>query len=245
MSYSQKKFVGIMQPYIFPYIGYFQLAAAVDHFVFYDDVQYIKGGWINRNRITNQGKDVLFTVPAVGRRMNAKIRDVTSGVNAKWVKKFNSSLQCEYSKAPYFADVSEMVLNVFAGDQGEPISELAIRSVEAVFQYLEMPFSGVRASESHPNTDGLRRATRVISIAQSCGATVYVNLPGGAALYQDADFTEHNMELAFILDQSRTYKQFNYEFLPKLSIIDVLMHNSPEVVREMLAEYALVKRDQL
>lgn len=245
MNTTLKTSVGVMQPYIFPYIGYFQLAAASDHFVFYDDVQYIKRGWINRNRITDKGKDALFTVPAIGGTQSALIMDVTCGADAKWVKKLGITLQHEYKKAPHYAAVNDLVLGVFDDMLGKPISELAIRSVEAVFEYLDEPFTTIRSSVTYPNETGLRRADRIIDIAKKCGGKTYINLPGGAALYADEDFAEHDMELLFILEHSRSYQQFNYDFVPKLSIIDILMHNDKDVVREMLRECSFVKRDAL
>lgn len=232
--------VAIMQPYVFPYLGYFQMIHAVDQFVVYDDVQFIKRGWINRNRISSKGKDMLFTVPVQGGSQQVRICDVTNAADDKWLRKFGVQLQHEYGKAPHFAEVRDLVLGSFEQAKGLPVSELAVISIAAAMKRLDLPFDPVRSSVAFPETVDLKRADRLIAITRGLGGTRYVNLPGGMALYGTEEFAAQGIDLRFIFEKSQTYKQFDYPYLPRLSIIDVLMHNDPASVREMLNQYELL-----
>lgn len=236
--------VAIMQPYIFPYLGYFQLIRAVDHFVAYDDVQFIKRGWINRNRISSKGKDALFTVPVQGGSQQVRICDVTNAADDKWLRKFATQLQHEYSKAPHFAETRDLVLDSFAAAKGQPVSELALISIAAVMDRLSLAFDPIRSSRDFADTVDLKRADRLIAITRKLGGTRYVNLPGGMALYGTQEFADKGVDLRFIFEQTRPYAQFDHDFLPKLSIIDVLMHNDVATVREMLEQYELLSAEE-
>ncbi|WP_425041391.1 WbqC family protein [Primorskyibacter sp. S187A] len=231
--------VAVMQPYVFPYLGYFQLIAAVDHFVAYDDVNFIKRGWINRNRISNRGQDALFTVPVQGGSQNVPIREVITALDDKWLRKFTTQLEHEYKRAPYFAPVRDLVLGIFEEAAGQPVSELAVASMAAVMGYLELPFTRLMSSERFAETASLKRADRLIAITRALDAAQYVNLPGGVALYGTQEFAAQGIDLRFICERSVPYAQFDHPFLPHLSIIDVLMHNTPAAVREMLGQYDL------
>lgn len=236
--------VAIMQPYIFPYLGYFQLVRAADHFVVYDDVQFIKRGWINRNRISSKGKDALFTVPVQGGSQHVRICDVTNAADDKWLRKFAMQLQHEYSKAPHYSEVRDLVLGSFEASKGAPVSELALHSIAAVMARLDLPFVPVRSSRDFADTVDLKRADRLIAITHGLGGKRYVNLPGGMALYGTGEFAEQGIDLRFIFEKSILYKQFDHPFIPKLSIIDVLMHNDPAAVREMLDQYELLSAEE-
>ncbi len=229
-----------MQPYVFPYIGYFQLIRAVDHFVFYDDVNFIKRGWINRNRITSRGSDMMFTLPVQGGSQNQRICDVACGADAKWTKKFLTQLQHEYRRAPMYATVAALIEGVMQGAEGRPVSEVAVDSVLSVMDYLDLPMTLLRASAQMPATADLKRAERLIAITSQLGGKRYVNLPGGMALYRPEPFAQHKIELAFIFDRSGPYAQFNHPFVPKLSIIDVLMHNSPDQARALCDQFEVI-----
>lgn len=236
--------VAIVQPYIFPYLGYFQLVRATDHFVAYDDVQFIKGGWINRNRISSKGVDTLFTVPVQGGSQQ-RIHDVISVPDDKWIRKFSAQLQHEYGKARSYAKVRDLVLSTFEGAQGMPVSILAVRSIAAVMNYLDLPFDCVLSSEAHPRTVGLKRAERLIAISRAMECGQYVNLPGGLALYNTAQFAAEGIDLRFIFNRSNPYPQFSNIHLPHLSIIDVLMHTSPDTARDLIGQYDLLTAEQV
>lgn len=229
-----------MQPYIFPYIGYFQMVKAVDKFVFYDDVNFIKQGWINRNRILINSSDFLFTVPLHKANSFCLIKDTL--VNEKfydiWKRKFLRSVDQNYKSAPYFSDVYVLVQNVLE-TKCTSISQLAIESVITTSKYLELNTEFFISSERYENKD-LERQDRLLDICKKENAAQYINALGGQELYTKESFREMGIKLNFIKTLPITYKQFNNEFVPWLSIIDVLMFNSVEEVNELLEKYELI-----
>ncbi|MCZ2126839.1 MAG: WbqC family protein [Anaerolineales bacterium] len=234
-----KKFIAVMQPYLFPYIGYFHLIDASHLFVFYDDVNYITNGWINRNRILLNGKDFLFTVPISKASQNCLVNETALAINDSWKKKFQQTMRQAYGKAPYFSQVESLVCDAFAQDY-DSVSDLAIRSVVNVYQYLNLPFNYVKSSVCSPETKGIGKAERLIAIAKQQGYHSYVNAAGGKALYDKEFFRNHGIELGFIESASVQYKQFSNPFVPSLSIIDVLMFNDPKSVQTLLKSYAII-----
>lgn len=244
MQVAPKTSVAIMQPYVFPYLGYYQLAHTADHFVFYDDVQFMKGGWVNRNRISNQGKPLIFTIPARGVSSSARIMDIGCGVDAKFQKKFLRQLEQEYRKAPHVEAVVDLVAKTLSGPHEGNMSKLAIASVRNVFDYLDLPLSDQVSSLDHPRAD-IKGSERVIAVTKALGGQRYVNLPGGVSLYSTDEFAQSGIDLKFIQDQSAPYTQFNHPFIPRLSIIDVMMHNSPDRLRVMLDQVALRSADDM
>lgn len=230
---QQDKTVAIMQPYLFPYIGYFQLIHAADTFVFYDDVNYIKQGWINRNRILINGKPSYLTASLQGASPNRLICDIALKDNRPLLIK---SVEMAYRKAPFFADTIELVENVMTHPV-QNISEWAMHSVTAVTDHLGV-FRDYRiSSREFAHTRSLPRADRLIAITKECGAAHYINAIGGRELYRKEYFSEQGVSLTFLKSRLQEYRQFGGDFQPGLSIIDVLMFNAREEVREMLSDY--------
>ncbi len=231
--------LALMQPYLFPYIGYFQLMAAVDKFVCYDDVNFIKQGWINRNRLLCQDKAQFFSVPIRDRSSFRPINQTEIATEpGDWptamVKRFESC----YRKAPHFSSVFPILEEVFTSPP-RLISELAIRSIKVVQKHLGISTSFVETSAGYENSH-LRGQERVLSICLREKATIYINPPGGKELYSPQAFAEH--DIAFKLIQTRPigYPQFTDGFQSNLSIVDVMMFNSVDRVREYLKEYDLI-----
>ena len=224
--------LAIMQPYFFPYIGYFQLIAGVDKFVFYDDVNFIKNGWINRNRLYLSGDVRYITVPLSGASPHQKINQVQIQMNDNWRKKMLESIRHAYSKAPYFTDVFALLTHVLSA-RDECIATLAKKSVVAVSNYLGIKVQFVDSSDIYQNAD-LNGAQRVIDICLNESASHYYNLPGGKALYNSDEFTSKGVALGFINAKLKPYPQLSKEFAPGLSIVDVLMFNDVSSIREML-----------
>lgn len=230
--------VAIMQPYVFPYVGYFHLIDAADHFVFYDDVAYIKGGWINRNRILENGAPALFTIPLRGASPNRLIREVAPDISSQWKSKFIRRLRQDYARAPYASQVIARIDDLLARDFAS-IADLAIASIAMVFDYLGKEFSYSRSSGISPDTRGLPRADRLIAITKGLGLSGYVNAPGGRSLYRKEYFSEHGVALGFINSRPVVYGQFGTDFVENLSIIDCLMFSDREQVLEYFALYSL------
>jgi hypothetical protein len=223
--------LALMQPYFFPYLGYFSLVAAVDRFVFYDDVQYIKNGWINRNVVRIQGRDTYITVPLVDAGSSRRIDDVEVRPAERWAAKMLESLRHGYGRAPYYAAVSALVGDVLHSGERR-IAEMAKASVTRVAGYLGLPTSFEPSSRIYGN-DALRGPERVLDICRRESASEYYNLPGGRELYDDRAFADAGVALRFVAPVFEPYPQFGAPFRAGLSIIDVLMHNSPQRVRVM------------
>jgi len=224
--------LALMQPYLFPYIGYFKLVAGVDKFVFYDDVNYIKNGWINRNRILAGTEVRYITVPLAGASSSVKINEVIVQPRDLWLRKLLESVRHSYAKAPHFARINELIADVL-GSAHDQISALASLSVIEVAGYLALDTNFVRTSATYGNAH-LHGATRVLDICAKERTGTYLNLPGGRALYQAEDFHAAGMELEFVDPDLRPYPQFGSPFEPGLSILDALMFNEAEQVKDML-----------
>lgn len=233
--------LAIMQPYLFPYIGYFQLVAAVNKFVIYDDVNFIKGGWINRNNILINKKSNLFTVPLNKASSNTLINETT--INLKfyniWKVKFLRSIEQSYKKSPYFTDVYNLIENVLEINENDLISELAVNSIKNVCDYLQLDTEICETSENYNNKikSGQERVLDICGIEK---ASHYINPIGGIELYSKNTFKENGIILNFIKSKPIIYSQFDNDFSPWLSIIDVLMFNSISEVNTMVNQYELV-----
>ena len=233
--------LAIMQPYLFPYIGYFQLISAVEKFVIYDDVAFMKQGWVNRNQILLNGRAHLFSVPLNGVSSNQAIRDtaVSHREYPRWKHKFLKMVAVAYAKAPHYERTHALLAGVLDSAPGS-IGELATRSILAVCRVLDLPARIEQSSTAYANGH-LRAQDRVLDICAREGARLYINATGGRNLYAHDAFVSRGIELRFLRSRLPAYPQFNHEFVPALSILDVLMFNPPETVRGMMTEYDLEK----
>jgi hypothetical protein len=231
--------VAIMQPYIFPYIGYFQLVKSVDTFVFYDDVNFIKRGWINRNRILLNKKEFLLTFPCVKPSQNDLIKDVEIRYNSKEYLKIFKTLKTAYSKAPHYEEIIILLEDIFNQDY-KNISELASASITKISRYLNLETQFLFSSISFQETKGQEREERLINITKKIGSNHYINSIGGCSIYSQDSFSKKGIKLNFLEPVIMPYTQFNSEFISGLSIIDVLMFNSSKRVNKMLNEYNLL-----
>jgi hypothetical protein len=233
--------VGVMQPYLFPYLGYFQLINAVNHFVFYDDVNFIKGGWINRNRISIAETPTFFTVPLNSASSFKKINQ--TGINQKhferWKTKFLRTLCQSYKKAPHFKQVYPLVENIFLPEYNS-ISDLAIASVKATSSYLNLSTGWYTSSGSFSESSEHNRVDRLIYITKSLNSKNYVNLIGGKALYNKSAFLDKEIALNFLEPTIEPYRAGRAIREPGLSIIDEMMWNSKDQLKERLQNYKIV-----
>jgi len=229
--------VAIMQPYLFPYIGYFQLVNAVDKFIFYDDVTFIKQGWINRNRILLDDKEHLITIRLNGASSNRLINEIA--VSQKNDNLIKTIIQA-YSKAPFFNETIPLIQNVFTEMKClNKISKIAEISVKMVSEYLNLNTIFETSSEVYTATKHLKKEERLIAICKKNNADTYINPSGGKDLYNKSSFSKEGINLLFIKNHITGYKQFKNAFIPGLSIIDVTMFNSHNQLREMVCQYEL------
>lgn len=225
-----------MQPYIFPYIGYYQLFASADEFVFFDDVNYINKGWINRNQILIGGKAYMFSIPLREASQNKLICD-TYIADMNWRPKLFKTIEMAYSKASEFKVVFDLILRILNADSAR-ISDIAAASVTEVAAFLGIERSWKLSSEIDYNRDN-KGQDKIIDICSKLSASVYINASGGRELYNAEIFQKAGIELKFIHPEIHEYRQFSNDFIPNLSIIDVLMHNPKEEVSKWVKQCKL------
>jgi hypothetical protein len=229
--------LAIMQPYFLPYIGYFQLMAAADKFVIYDDVNFIKGGWINRNRILLHGREHLVTIPLTNASPNRLINVIEIVGGSAWRRKLSATIEQAYRAAPYF----EMIVPLLKQIIHHPVRNLSAygrHAIEIIRGYLEIGGTLVPSAAIYNNSK-LKGEERVIDICHREKANVYLNAPGGRALYHPERFRTAGISLRFVEPAPIAYPQFGGEFCPSLSIIDVLMFNSREEAKALLSRFEL------
>jgi hypothetical protein len=228
--------LGIMQPYFLPYIGYFQLLNAVDKYVVYDNIQFTKKGWINRNRILQNGKDALITIPVEkdSDYLDVKDRRLSDGFDKK---KLLNQIRESYRKAPYFNDVMPLVEEIINYDDNNLFGYI-YHSILKICDYLHIG-TEIIISSTVDIDHSLKSKDKVIAICKALGATEYYNAIGGQELYSSIDFQKENIKLNFVTSDPIEYKQFANEFVPWLSILDVIMFNSTEETDIMLKRYNL------
>jgi hypothetical protein len=227
--------LGIMQPYLFPYIGYFQLINAVDKFIFYDDVNFIKNGWINRNKILINNESRYITIHLKNASSNKLINEIEYIDNRKKILK---SIEQAYAKAPSINFILPIV-NDILNYKTYKISELSIYSVKTICKYLDINTNFSISSKEYYKTKGLNKSERIIKICKLNNTTTYINAIGGKALYDKEYFYRNKITLQFIKPKNIIYSQGNNKYVSGLSIIDVLMWNNKKIVRKMLNDYEI------
>lgn len=227
-----------MQPYFVPYIGYWQLLNAVDKYVIYDDVNFIKGGWINRNRILMNGEPRYFNLPMLGASPNKLINQVEVNQESKLRNRNLQIIKDAYKKAPYFSQVFPVVEQILLC-QKTNLAENIAESIRIICNYLGI-HTEIFISSSLQKDCSLKGQDKVISICKLLGATEYYNAIGGQSLYSFSDFEKEGIQLHFLNTEAIEYDQFDKPFHSNLSIIDVMMFNSREEIQAMLQQYTLV-----
>lgn len=230
--------LAVMQPYLFPYIGYFQLMNAADRFVIYDDVNFIKKGWINRNNILVNGKANLFTVPLKNASQNKLINELEISEISEWKKDLLKTIELSYRKAPCFEEVFDIIIRIINNDETN-ISGYIYQSLEKVNSFLNIDTEIVRSSSVYQNRL-LKQQKRIIDICKKENAGEYINPIGGLELYSKKLFRENEIDLYFIKSNEIVYRQFNNEFSGSLSIIDVMMFNPKDQINDFLNDYELI-----
>lgn len=228
-----------MQPYFMPYIGYFQLINSVNEFIIYDNIQYTKKGWINRNRILVNKKDHLITLPI---KKDSDYLDVAKReLSESWVKDKNKMLniiKSSYNKSPYFQETFKLISECLNHPEVN-LFKFIYNSIVLINDYLEIK-TPIIISSTIDIDHTLKSQDKILSLCKEQNVDVYINSIGGVELYNKKIFKQNNIELNFIKSNPIQYKQFNNEFVSWLSIIDVMMFNSKEQIKEYLNNYTLI-----
>jgi hypothetical protein len=230
--------LAIMQPYFFPYIGYFHLIAASDVFVLHDDVQYIKGGWVNRNRILLNGESRMITFPVKRGSYDLPIIAKSYVDDQQARKGIINLIKQAYAKAPCYWQVFPMLdkLMMFEDSNVARFNENLIRHIA---EFMGLGCKIINSSDIEKNND-LAGEPRVLEICERLGATDYTNPIGGTELYHQEAFQSCGITLRFLEAQNESYEQRGDKWVPFLSIIDVLMFNTAEEMRQLLTKYRLL-----
>lgn len=210
---------------------------AVDKYVVYDDVNFIKGGWINRNRILLNGQTKYINVPMIGSSSFKHINEIGVNTNIVLAEKNLRMIESAYRKAPYYELVYPLISDVFRCNRGNLVDYL-MYSFVTLCDYLDIKTQLIISSSLEKNCE-LTGQDKVLEICKILNASEYYNAVGGQELYSFNIFAQNGIKLKFLQTNHIEYKQYSNEFQSNLSIIDVLMFNSREQIKEMLEQYTL------
>lgn len=223
----------LMQPYFFPYLGYFQLLEKADHLILQDDVQYTKQTWINRNQIRANGVRTFFTVPVKRHAHQTKISDVQIADDIRWDRKFLNQIRSNYPNADteLITSLSEVIMT-----PRSKLAELCIDSLSWTMNCLGLPFEPILSS-SISTIEGLHRIERIKALCTEFGASIYLNAPGGRELYSSEAFEGSGIQIKFLepdLTLKKTQNSGTLDYMAGLSILDLLFSLPREVVTAMV-----------
>mgnify|MGYP003391594364 CR=1 FL=1 len=227
--------LAIMQPYLFSYIGYWQLINAVDTFVIFDDVNFIKKGYINRNSILVGGKSQQITLELIGASQNKLINEIKVGNNSQ---KLLKTIEMSYKKAPYFDNVFSIIEDILNQEESN-LAKFIGYSLQKISNYLEIDTKFIYSS-SIEKDNSLKAQNKILDICKKLDATDYINAIGGKELYDKDKFEKQNIKLNFLEPEIQKYMQLESEFISYLSIIDIIMFNNKDNISKMLMQYKLL-----
>lgn len=230
--------LAIMQPYFFPYIGYWQLIHAVDRIVIYDDVSYIKQGWINRNRILINGQPTYITLPLKQASSYKRICDTTTLSSPIWREKLIRSVGNTYRKAPFFSEVYPIIEKLIRYPT-DNLSDYLVYQLQNFAEFLGIKTEFIATSRYYENSH-LCGQERLLDICKREDASTYTNLQGGQELYDTETFSNRSIDLNFIVTHLMPYKQRGPGFVPYLSIIDMLMEIGRIEIKNHLDAFSLI-----
>ena len=233
--------IAIMQPYFLPYIGYWQLLNYVDTFVIYDNIEYTKKGWINRNNFLQNNKSVPFSLPLKKDSdfLTIKERFLSDDFTTS-AEKLLRKIHANYQKAPYFNHAFPVIENCLLYNNYN-LFHFINHSIKKITNYLNITTNIVISSEI-PINHSLKKQEKVIAICQSLNGSTYVNPIGGTSLYQFTSFLEHGIHLIFLKPNDYKYTQYTSPFIPTLSILDIMMFNSIKSISNQLNKFTLINR---
>lgn len=234
--------LGIMQPYFFPYLGYFSLIKHTELFILLDAVQFIRHGWIERNRILKQNSDWLYIkVPLIKVGRNTVIKDVKINITINWKQSILSQLAIYKKIAPNYQSVISLMNSIFENDYYDIVS-LNSASLQMVCNYLNINTDIKVFSKMELEIDRPKEPDEwALNICKTLGGVKeYWNPPGGKEFFNENKYSSQNIKLKFQKLNLQSYNQNRDNFIPGLSIIDVMMFNSVDEINRMLDEYKFI-----
>ncbi|GHV57588.1 hypothetical protein FACS189460_4400 [Deltaproteobacteria bacterium] len=233
--------IAVMQPYFLPYLGYWQLLAAVDAFVILDDVNYITRGFINRNYLLLSGRPHLFSIPLENPSQNRLIKETKLNFSGYARDKLLKTIAAAYKKAPEFEAVFPLLEKIILFPETDLTGYIA-HSITAIRRHVGLK-TEIYVSSELKQRPGLKAQAKIIDLCANLGAETYINPPGGWDLYDPTEFRARGLALKFLRPGQVAYRQFNHEFVPNLSFLDVMMFNKLGPIENFLQEYALDEKN--
>lgn len=232
---------GIMQPYFFPYVGYFSLIEYTDSFIFFDTPQYISHGWVNRNRILGSNKNLVYVnVPIKKTSQSTPINEIMIASDIDWKNKIYGQISAYKKRAPFYKDVEEFLHNILDTYQGTSLSELNIQSTISVCEKIGLKREFTTYSKMNLSIDPVLAPDEwALNITKALGGDIYVNPPGGKKFFDKSKYDAHNIKLEFLTSHLRNYVQRIGYFEPGLSIIDVMMFCDSKEIIDIIKDYEI------
>jgi hypothetical protein len=233
--------LAIMQPYFLPYIGYFQLINAVDEFILFDTPQFIRHGWIERNRILNQkGEPIYVKVPLKKHNRGTPIKDIIVNNSENWKEKILAQLVTYKKKAPHYWKVIALIKTIFEFES-DSIVEINHNALLKVCEYLKIDTPISIWSKMDIEIDPVNAPDEwALNICKALNADIYYNPVGGASFFDKNKYERAGIEIKFLEMIPNPYKQFSNHFVPFLSIIDVMMFCEPGEINNSLNTFNFI-----
>lgn len=233
--------LAIMQPYFFPYLGYFSLIQIADEFILFDTPQYIRHGWIERNRILKlDGEPLYIKVALEKRKRETAIKDIVINNELNWKNKIKAQLDSYKKRAPYFHEVTEIINQIFK-EEYTSIVDLNFNILITICDFLEIRTPIKTWSKMGVNIKAANAPDEwALNICKALNAGSYINPEGGIEFFDKKKYSSSGIGINFLRYKSEEYDQLGNEFVPNLSILDVLMFNSKNETQKMLHNYELI-----
>ncbi len=234
--------IGVMQPYFFPYVGYFSLIEYSDQMIFFDTPQYIKHGWVNRNRILGQdGEATYIVVPTHRAVQSIPIKEVQIDYNQRWREKIYGQLTVYKKRAPRYKDTIDFVHSLLDEDYDESLSKLNIYTIEKVCKRVGIQSSFKVFSQMGLEIDSVEAPDEwALKISKAICADEYVNPPGGKRFFDERKYVKEGIKLSFLESNLPQYIQRIGKWVPGLSIIDVMMFCSDAEIKDIIKDYRFI-----
>ena len=232
--------ISVMQPYFFPYLGYFSLIQDSDVFVVLDNVQYVRRGWMNRNRVIGKNQSpVYFHLSTIKAPQKTMTRQIKIDHNREWKKTLLDKLDYYEKSAPYFEETKAMVERLISFET-DSLCDMNIHILEELCKFLGITTKFVLASDLEIDESKIIETDDWgLEITKTFGASDYINLWGGRHIYSVNKYNNSNITLKFIENELVYYNQHNEMFIKSLSIIDVLMYNDRAETMDLINKYSV------
>lgn len=234
--------IGIMQPYFFPYLGYYSLMKYTDYFILFDTPQFIRKGFINRNRILDaKGKPLFVTAPIVGASRETRIKDTKISYTNNWFSKIYGQLTAYKKRAPYYEKVLELLHDV-ESKHFLNITDLNAYTLDKTAQYIGISFHYDIFSKMNLRIDEVYAPDEwALNITKALGYDTYVNPPGGLSFFDKEKYIKNDIKLQFLQNNLNPYSQRNGTFVEGLSILDAMMFLDPQTILELLDDFTIIE----